>query len=187
MKRIFLFFIIYLPFLTALNGQEKLLYDFQVKSIEGEPFDLSIVKGKMVMIVNTATKCSLAPQFKRLQALYEEYGGDDFIILAFPSNDFFKREPGPNKEIKERVDKKYGITFPLMAKISVRGKKIHPLYKWLTSSSENGRLDAPVRWNFQKFLIDRDGRVNDFIAPTTRPDCRRVLEWLNSGLIQQKN
>ncbi len=173
-----------LDFLPAFS-QEKLLYDFSVETIDGKSYDLSLLKGKMVMVVNTASKCSLAPQFRQLQSLYEEYGGDDFIILAFPSNNFFGREPGTNQKIKKAVIKKYGVTFPLMAKISVKGEKIHPLYAWLTSSRENGRIDAPVKWNFQKFLIDRDGRVDDFIPPTTRPDCQRTLDWLKEGLFRK--
>jgi glutathione peroxidase len=168
------------------TGQEKLLYDFKVETIDGEPFDMKSLKGKMVMIVNTASKCSLAPQFKKLQALFEEYGGEDFIILAFPSNDFFGREPGTNQKIKKSVKEKYGITFPLMAKISVKGKNIHPLYSWLTISKQNGRVDAPVKWNFQKFLIDREGRVIDFIPPATRPDCQRTMNWLKEGLSQNR-
>jgi len=168
--------------LINTSAQEKAFYDFRVKTIDGDNYDLSTLKGKMVMVVNTASKCSLAPQFRKLQSLFEEYGGDDFVILAFPSNDFFNREPGSNQKIKKRVNEKYGITFPLMDKVSVKGKNIHPLYAWLTDSKRNGRVHAPVKWNFQKFLIDREGHVVDFIPPATRPDCQRVIDWLMEGL-----
>lgn len=112
--------------------------------------------------------------------MYEEYGGEDFTIVAFPSNDFFSQEPGSNQEIKEFCSKKYAVTFLLMEKITVKGDSIHPIYKWLTSSAENGVLDAPVKWNFQKFLIGRNGNVEDFIPPLTRPDNGRVIEWILS-------
>lgn len=161
-------------------SQSKTLYDFSAKTIDGKMFCFSQLKGKKVLIVNTASECSLTPQYKRLQEMYEEYGGENFEIVAFPSNDFFKHEPGTNQEIKEFCQLKYGVTFLLMEKISVKGDSIHPVYKWLTSSAENGVLDAPVKWNFQKFLVDKNGDVEDFVAPLTRPDVERVIEWILS-------
>ncbi|MBN1820983.1 MAG: glutathione peroxidase [Prolixibacteraceae bacterium] len=165
---------------TAI-AQYKTMYDFSAKTIDGKMLDFSVFKGKKVMIVNTATKCSLAPQLKKLQELYEEYGGDDFEIIAFPSNDFGKREPGTNEEIKEKCDSKYGITFILMEKINVRGDSIHPVFKWLTSSEENGTLNAKVLWNFQKFLISEDGNVDEFINPWTGPENKKIIEWLSNN------
>ncbi len=159
-------------------AQHKTLYDFKAKTIDGEIFDFSSLKGKNVLIVNTASKCSLSPQFKRLQELYEEYGGDDFEIIAFPCNDFGKREPGTNSEIKEKCIRKYGVTFQLMEKIKIKGEDCHPLYYWLTSSEENGSLQARVTWNFQKFLIDKNGEVVDAVAPVSSPKNQRIMEWL---------
>lgn len=163
------------------TAQTKTLYDFTAKTIDGETFDFSQLKGKKVLIVNTASKCGLTPQYKKLQELYEEYGGDNFTIVGFPANNFAKQEPGTNAEIKSFCEKNYGVTFQMMEKISVKGDDIHPIYKWLTSSKENGVVDAPVRWNFQKFLIDENGHVVDFVAPKNGPKSKKIIEWLSSN------
>lgn len=162
-----------------INAQTKNLYDFSATTIEGEDFDFSTLKGKKVLIVNTASKCSLAPQFKKLQELYEEYGGDNFEIIAFPCNDFGKREPEGNKAIHDICTDKYGISFQMMAKISIKGDHPHPIYKWLTTSEENGTLDAKVTWNFQKFLVDENGNVEDVVPPLKGPASNRIIDWLN--------
>lgn len=159
-------------------GQHKTLYDFTAKTIDGKEFDFSTLKGKKVLIVNTATECSLAPQFKRLQELYEEYGGDEFEIIAFPCNDFGKQEPGENEEINEVCTNKYSVTFQMMEKISIKGDNPHPIYKWLTSSEENGTLDAKVTWNYQKFIINKNGEVVDSFSPISSPKSNRIIEWL---------
>lgn len=166
--------------LTAFS-QTKTLYDFSAKTIDGQDFDFSQLKGKKVLVVNTASKCGLTPQYKKLQELYEEYGGDDFTIIGFPANNFAKQEPGTNSEIKEFCTKNYGVTFQMMEKISVKGDDIHPIYKWLTSSAENGVLDAPVKWNFQKFLIDENGHVVDFVAPINGPKSKKIINWLTNN------
>ncbi len=162
----------------SLYAQHQTLYNFTANTIDGERFDFSSLKGKKVMIVNTASECALTPQFKKLQELYEEYGGDDFEIIGFPCNDFGSQEPAENDVIYDFCTKKYGVTFTMMEKISIKGNDKHPIYKWLTSSDENGTLDAKVTWNFQKFLIDRNGEVVDAIAPITGPQNRRIIEWL---------
>ena len=159
------------------TGQYKTLYDFRAKTIDGEWFDFSSLKGKKVLIVNTATECALTPQFKKLQELYEEYGGDDFEIVAFPSNDFGGQEPGSNERIKEFCTKKYHVSFLLMEKIELK-ENMHPVFQWLTDSEKNGTLDGKVIWNFQKFLIDEEGVPVDFFSPVTGPQNRRILEWL---------
>jgi len=161
--------------------QTKTLYDFKPTDINGEIFDFATLKGKKVMIVNTASECALTPQFKKLQELYEEYGGDDFEIIGFPSNDFGKQEPGTNENIREFCSSKYGVSFPMMAKIEIKGDNMHPVYRWLTSSSENGTLDAKVMWNFQKFMIDREGNVEDFVPPFQGPKNKRIIEWLQGN------
>lgn len=159
-------------------AQKKTLYDFTANTIDGEKYNFSGLKGKKVLIVNIATECSLAPQLHKLQELYGEFGGDDFEIIAFPCNDFGKQEPGTNSEVKEKCSSKYEITFQLMEKIKIKGDTIHPIYQWLTSSDENGVLDAKVTWNYQKFMIDENGEVVDAVAPIISPKCNRIVEWL---------
>jgi len=174
MRLLFLFTALLIS--SQIIAQTKNFYDFNAKTILGENLDFSTLKGKKVLIVNTASKCSLAPQFKKLQELYEEY---DLEIIAFPSNDFGKREPDENKVIYDVCTKKYGVTFYMMEKISVKGEDQHPVYKWLTSSDENGTLDAKVTWNFQKFLIDEQGEVVDVVSPLKGPKCNRIIDWLS--------
>lgn len=176
-KLILILCLISLAVLPA-QGQDKTLHDFAARTIDGDLFDFSTLRGKKVMIVNTATECALSPQIKKLQELYEEYGGDDFEIVAFPSNDFGNQEPGSNEQIKTFCTKKYNVSFLLMEKVSIKGEDMHPIYQWLTSSQENGMLDGKVIWNFQKFLIDENGHPVDFLSPITGPQNRRILEWL---------
>jgi len=163
---------------ASAQEQYKTLYDFKVKSISGFDYDLSQHKGKKVMIVNTASKCGLTPQYEDLEALYRKYGGDNFVILGFPANNFFGQEPGTNEEIEEFCKKNYEVSFPMMAKISVKGKKKHPLYKWLTSKDENGVMNANVKWNFQKYLIDEEGRLVDSMNPQMKPTNDRIVRWI---------
>ncbi|MDR2885609.1 MAG: glutathione peroxidase [Rikenellaceae bacterium] len=158
-------------------------YDFTVRTIDGGEFPLKKLKGKKVMVVNTASKCGLTPQFETLQALYEKYGPKDFVIIGFPANNFANQEPGTDDEIAGFCQKNYGVTFPMMAKISVAGDDIAPLYKWLTEKAGNGVADAPVSWNFQKFLIDKKGRWVRMVPPKTVPDDPSVIEWIESKSI----
>ena len=163
-------------------SQTKSFYDFKVTDIHGKTFDFATLKGKKVLIVNTASECSLAPQLKKLQDLYEEYGGEDFQIIAFPCNDFAEHEPGNNEQIYEIYTQKFGISFPIMAKINIKGDNMAPVYQWLTSSEENGTLDAKVMWNYQKFLIDKNGHVVEVIWPIGSPKSKRIEEWLQEDL-----
>jgi glutathione peroxidase len=157
----------------------KTLYDFKANAIDGKPFDLSSLKGKKVLIVNTASECGLTPQYKQLQELYDTYGKDGkFMIVGFPANNFMGQEPGTNTEIQTFCQKNYGVTFQMMEKIDVKGEKIHPLYKWLTSKAENGVEDAPVKWNFQKFMIDENGKYVGHVAPQESPLCDEIVNWL---------
>tara|TARA_B100000508_G_scaffold141026_1_gene145283 strand:- start:65195 stop:65734 length:540 start_codon:yes stop_codon:yes gene_type:complete len=160
------------------NAQEKSIYDFKVKDINGETFDLSTLKGKKVMIVNTASKCGLTPQYEQLQSVYEEYGGDDFVIVGFPANNFMSQEPGDEEEIKAFCKKNYGVTFPMMSKISVKGDDMHPLYKFLTQKSMNGHSDNEVQWNFQKYLINEEGELEQVIHPRVKPDSGKIIQWI---------
>ena len=167
--------------MISISGisQNKNLHGFKVKAIDGSEFDMATLKGKKVMIVNTASKCGFTPQYKTLQELYERYGGENFEIIGFPANNFMKQEPGTNAEIQQFCSINYGVTFPMMEKVSVKGKDIHPLFRWLTEKTENGKMNAKVKWNFQKFLIDESGNLVDYLLPVTRPDDRKVLKWLS--------
>lgn len=156
-------------------------YDFKVKDIDGNDFELSKLKGKKVLVVNTASKCGLTPQYKQLQSLYEQFGGEKFVIVGFPANNFMKQEPGTNEEIAEFCEKNYGVTFPMMEKISVKGDDMHPLYHWLTEKSKNGVLDSEVGWNFQKYLIDEKGQLVKMVEPKTKPDDEQIVSWIKGS------
>ena len=132
------------------------------------------------MIVNTASKCGLTPQYKKLQSLFERYKSKNFIIVGFPANNFLFQEPGSNNDIAEFCEKNYGVTFPMMSKISVKGSTIHPVYKFLTKKSENGVLDSSVSWNFQKYLIDENGYIVRVVSPRTKPDDQSIIDWISS-------
>ncbi len=163
---------------TAAMSQTKTLYDFTAKTIEGEDFDFSSLKGKKVLIVNTASKCGYTPQYEQLQKLYSDMGGENFEIIGFPANNFMGQEPGSNDEIAGFCQKNYGVTFTMMEKISVKGKDQHPLYTWLTEKEQNGVENAAVKWNFQKFLIDENGNYVKSLAPGTSPLDKEVTSWL---------
>ena len=177
MKRSFL--ILALMCMTSLFAQnDKTIYQFKVEDINGETFDLSSLKGKKVMIVNTASKCGFTPQYAELQRIYEQYKHDDFVIIGFPSNDFGNQEPGSNEEISEFCQKNYGVDFPMMAKITVKGEEKHPLYHFLTEKSKNGFKDSEVKWNFQKYLIDRDGKLVAVKDSNVVPGDNSILSWI---------
>ena len=159
-------------------AQTKTLYDFEAKTIDGKEFDFSSLKGKKVLLVNTASKCGYTPQYEELQKLYDQSGGGDFEIIGFPANNFMGQEPGSNDEIAGFCQKNYGVTFTMMEKISVKGNDQHPLYSWLTDKDQNGVEDAKVKWNFQKFLIDENGNYVKSLAPGTSPLDSEVTSWL---------
>ena len=160
------------------NADNQTIYQFTVEDINGNPFALADLKGKKVMIVNTASKCGLTPQYKELEALYQQYKDKDFIIIGFPANNFLGQEPGSNEQIASFCSINYGVTFPMMSKISVKGKNMHPLYHFLTQKSKNGVEDSKVKWNFQKYLIGRDGKLEKVIDPKTLPSSDEVKQWI---------
>ena len=179
----YMFGIAMLAILFPLQGKlqpAKSFYDFTVKTIDDEDFALSSLKGKKVLVVNTASKCGFTPQYADLEKLYKEFGGDKFVIIGFPANNFMGQEPGTNEEIETFCRVNYGVTFPMMAKISVKGKDIHPLYQWLTSKSLNGVMDSEVKWNFQKYLIDENGRLVDVVMPKESPYSEKIIGWLKN-------
>ncbi|MEW5846579.1 MAG: glutathione peroxidase [Bacteroidota bacterium] len=163
---------------TAANAQTIGFHSFVVTDIDGNEFPLSRLKGKKVMVVNTASKCGLTPQYEDLEALYEKYKDKNFVIIGFPANNFMEQEPGTNQEIKEFCTTRFNVTFPMMAKISVKGKDMHPLYQWLTQKSKNGVMDSDVKWNFQKYLIDENGNLVDMIPPKDKPNSDKVIKWI---------
>lgn len=166
---------------TGLDAQsQKSFHDFTVETLDGKQYDLSQLEGKKVLVVNTASKCGFTPQYADLQKLYEQYGGDDFEIIGFPANNFLRQEPGSNAEIKEFCSVNYGVTFPMMAKISVKGKDIHPVYRWLTKKEENGVLDSSVKWNFQKYMIDENGKLVDVAYSKVNPMSEKIVEWVSN-------
>ncbi len=132
------------------------------------------------MIVNTASKCGYTPQYKELQELYEEYKNKDFIIIAFPANNFMRQEPGTNMEILEFCSVNFGVTFPIMEKVSVKGKDMHPVYKWLTNKDENGVINSSVKWNFQKYLIDEKGNLIDVFPSRISPKDDKIVSLISN-------
>jgi len=136
----------------------KSIYDFSVEALDGSKISFSSFKGKKILIVNTASKCGYTPQYEGLEALYKKYK-DRLVIVGFPANNFGGQEPGSNSEIKDFCKKNYGVTFLMAAKVSVKGDDAAPIYKWLCNKSENGVLDAEIKWNFNKFLLDENGKL----------------------------
>ncbi|MEK4442054.1 MULTISPECIES: glutathione peroxidase [Niallia] len=145
------------------------IYDFKVKTMDGKMQALSTFKGNILLIVNTASKCGFTPQFKELQELYQMYKEEGFVVLGFPSNQFMSQDPGTNEEIKSFCEVNYGVTFPMFAKIDVNGKEADPLYQYLTKEAPGALGVKAIKWNFTKFLIDRNGNVVDRYAPSTSP------------------
>ena len=162
----------------SMIDDDKSFYDFKVNDIDGKEFDLSSLRGKKVLVVNVASKCGLTPQYEKLQQLYEKYKDRNFVVIGFPANNFNGQEPGTNEEIKSFCVLNYDVTFPMMGKIDVVGKNKAPIYKWLTEKSENGKMDAEVQWNFQKFMIDENGQLVDVIPPREDPFSDRIIRWI---------
>jgi glutathione peroxidase len=150
------------------------IYDFKVAALDGSTIDISQYKGKKIMIVNTASRCGYTPQYAALEKLYEEHK-DKMVIIGFPANNFLFQEPGSNEQIATFCKKNYGVTFPLAAKISVKGRRIAPIYKWLTQKKYNNFKESAIKWNFQKFLIDEQGQLIDVFDPATPPNSPEVI------------
>ena len=171
-------FISLLPFLSI--GQSQNFYEFTVNDIDGNEFSFEQLKGNKVMVVNVASKCGYTSQYEQLQSVYEKYGGDNFTIIAFPANNFMGQEPGSDEEIKAFCSENYGVTFPVMSKISVKGKDISEVYQWLTLKDLNGIEDSSVKWNFQKYLISKEGILEKVISPKVTPDDEEIIKWIEN-------
>jgi glutathione peroxidase len=161
------------------------IHQFTMESIEGESISLEQYKGKVVLIVNTASKCGLTPQYKDLEALYQEKKDEGLVILGFPANNFGRQEPGTDNEIAEFCSKNYGVSFPMFSKISVKGDDMHPLYQFLTEKDQNGVEDSKVSWNFQKYLIDQNGVLQAVISPQTTVKNDKVVAQINELLAKK--
>lgn len=146
------------------------LYNYLVKDLDGNDYSFEQLKGKVVLIVNTASKCGFTPQYEGLQKLYEKYGEQGLMIIGFPSNDFLFQEPGSGSDIKNFCMLNYGVDFPMMEKVHVNGSKAHPVYKYLTGGAGNSDLKGSVKWNFSKFLFDRQGNAVERFSPATKPE-----------------
>jgi glutathione peroxidase len=164
----------------AKNMAGESIYQFKVKDVDGKEFDFERLKGKKIMVVNTASKCGLVGQYQQLQDLYEEFKKDNFVIIAFPSNDFQNQEPLSNTEIATFCKTNYGVSFPIMEKISVKGNEMNPLYQFLTKKSKNGLEDNTVQWNFQKYLINEKGHLDKVIAPQIVPIDGVIIDWIKA-------
>lgn len=177
-KLLYIICIALLPFLSL--GQLTSFYDFTVRDIDGNDFSFEQLRGKKVMVVNVASKCGYTPQYEQLQEVYEKYGGDQFTIIAFPANNFMGQEPGTDQEIKTFCTVNYGVSFPVMSKISVKGNDMNEVYQWLTSKDLNGVQDSSVKWNFQKYLISDEGILVKVVKPKTKPDDPEIIEWIEN-------
>lgn len=165
-------------FSLGYSQQATSFHDFTANDIDGKPVKMSSFKGKKILVVNTASKCGLTPQYEELQALYEKYGGKKFEIIGFPANNFMSQEPGTNEEIKEFCKANYGVTFTMMEKISVKGEDMHPIYQWLTQMNQNGLMDSEVKWNFQKYMIDENGKLVNMASPKEKPSSEKIVNWI---------
>lgn len=164
--------------LNTNTMSKETIYSYKVNDLSGNEFDFASLKGKKILIVNTASKCGLTPQYKDLEAIYEKYKSDNFVIVGFPANNFAAQEPGTSKEISEFCQKNYGVTFPMMEKVSVKGGDMCAVYQFLTQKSKNGLQDSEVEWNFQKYLINEKGELEKVILPQVLPTDATIVDWI---------
>jgi glutathione peroxidase len=163
-------------------GSEKSIYDFTLKSIDGQATSLSEFHGKVVLLVNVASRCGFTPQYTALESIYEKYKSRGLVIVGIPANNFMGQEPGTNEEIKTFCTKKYNVSFPMMSKVSVVGDDKTPLYQFLTEKSSNPKFGGEIKWNFTKFLFDRNGQPVARFEPAIKPDSPEVTEAIEAAL-----
>ena len=162
---------------TAVKAET--IYQFKVKDLYGQEFDFASLKGKKILIVNTASECGLTPQYKDLEAIYKKYQDKNFVIVGFPANNFGAQEPGSNEQIAKFCEMNYGVTFPMMSKVSVKGEYKNEVYQFLTQKSKNGLQDSEVEWNFQKYLINEQGELVKVLSPRVLPTDAAIVGWIN--------
>jgi glutathione peroxidase len=172
---------------TSLMAAEKTVYDFTLNTIDGQPAPLSAYKGKVVLLVNVASKCGYTPQYTALESIYEKYKDRGFVIVGIPANNFGAQEPGTNQEIKTFCSSKYHVTFPMMAKVSVKGSDITPLYQYLTDKSAHPQTGGEIGWNFTKFLVGPDGKVIARFDSKVTPDSPEVTSAIEKALSAAKS
>lgn len=158
--------------------EKENIYQYKVQDITGKTFDFENLKGKKILIVNTASKCGLTPQFSDLEEIHKQYGDESFTVVGFPSNDFAGQEPGSSEEIASFCERNYGVSFPMMEKVTVLGDGMCALYQFLTKKDKNGLADSTVEWNFQKFLIDRNGYLEKVVSPKIAPTDPEIVDWI---------
>jgi glutathione peroxidase len=176
-----------LLFASALTGAAKNVFDYTLKTIDGEPAPLSVYKGKVVMLVNVASRCGFTPQYTALESIYEKYKERGFVIIGIPANNFGAQEPGTNQEIKTFCQSKYNVTFPMMSKVSVKGEDKAPLYQYLTDKSANSKTGGDIQWNFTKFLVGADGQIIARFEPKVTPDSPEVTGAIEQALASLKH
>ncbi len=167
---------------TALIAGEKSIFDYTLNSIDGQPAPLAAYKGKVVLLVNVASRCGFTPQYTALEAIYEKYKDRGFVIIGIPANNFGAQEPGSNQEIKTFCQSKYSVTFPMMSKVSVKGEDKTPLYQYLTDKSANPKTGGDIQWNFTKFLVGPDGQIINRFEPAVTPDSPEVTGAIEKAL-----
>jgi glutathione peroxidase len=167
---------------AALMAADKNVFDFTLNSIDGQPTPLVSFKGKVVMLVNVASRCGFTPQYSALESVYEKYKDRGFVIVGIPANNFGKQEPGTNQEIKTFCTTKYKVSFPMMSKVSVKGGDITPLYQFLTDKSASSKTGGEIQWNFTKFLVGPDGRIIARFEPEVTPDSPEVVAAIEKAL-----
>ncbi|MCW3161902.1 glutathione peroxidase [Chryseobacterium oryctis] len=190
MKKIFLLMLSFVAFLQSCMNQKsevskaktnelmgKTIYDFKVESLDGKEINFADFKGKKILIVNTASECGFTPQYADLEKVYEEYK-DKLVVIGFPANNFGGQEPGTNTEIGAFCQKNYGVTFPMAAKVSVKGDDTAPIFKYLTEKELNGVKNTTILWNFTKFLLDENGKLIDTFISTTKPTDESITKYL---------
>jgi len=160
-----------------VNNATESIYDIEINSLQGNAIHLNDYKGKYILFVNVASKCGFTPQYRELQQLFEQYN-DKLMIIGVPCNQFGKQEPGDAKDIEQFCELNYGVSFLITEKIDVKGSHQHPLYKWLTTKALNGKQNSTVKWNFQKYLIDKDGEFLDYFYSITKPTNSRITKYI---------
>src|SRR5258708_1671533 len=179
--------IFFLFFAAAVMAAGQTVHDFTLNSIDGQPAPLASYKGKVVLLVNVASRCGFTPQYTALESIYEKYKNSGFVIVGIPANNFGAQEPGTNQEIKTFCSSKYHVTFPMMAKVSVKGDDITPLYQFLTDKTMNPQTGGEIQWNFTKFLIGPDGQVVTRFEPDVTPDSPQVTSAIEKALASVKS
>jgi len=190
MKKIFLLLLSFIAFLQSCTNQKseiskakttelmgKTIYDFKVEGLDGKEINFADFKGKKILIVNTASECGFTPQYTDLEKVYEQYK-DKLVVIGFPANNFGGQEPGTNTEIGAFCQKNYGVTFPMVAKVSVKGDDTAPIFKYLTEQELNGVKNTSILWNFTKFLVDENGKLIDSFVSTTKPTDQAITKYL---------